>query len=229
MISTTSDSQAAAALLAHVVAQVEQNIQFLNSQNYISTVDAQIILSKLPSNSPSENTRAATVVPPPIARRGIPVPPGPRVVKATALWAYNEDGLGDANDLSFSVGEVIDVLDETNGDWWMGRARGKEGYFPSNHVEKVETTTPPRALPLPILPSTTISASEKAAYKPFMAAHHGADVPPATGKGTNSLGLQQDAGQEQKKAKYGKLGNTMAHSAAGGVGFGAGKLMDNLV
>lgn len=65
------------------------------------------------------------------------------------------------------------------------------------------------------------------AYKPFKAALHGSDIPPAVnGTGnvipipeTNSVGLQNDdAGQEKKKSKYGKYGNTMAHSAAGGVG-----------
>jgi hypothetical protein len=54
-----------------------------------------------------------------------------------------------------------------------------------------------------------------------MAAHHGSDLPPAVGK--NSVGLMQDPGQDKKKSKYGALGNTMAHSAAGDVGFGAGK------
>ena len=43
-----------------------------------------------------------------------------------------------------------------------------------------------------------------------MAAHHGADLPPAPGQGVNSVGLQQVAGQEQKKSKFGKLGNTVS-------------------
>ena len=57
----------------------------------------------------------------------------------------------------------------------------------------------------------------------------------------NSVGLQEVSGQTEKKNKFGGLGNTvigqrirvrlfplinvqMAHSAAGGVGFGAGRL-----
>jgi hypothetical protein len=51
-----------------------------------------------------------------------------------------------------------------------------------------------------------------------MAAHQSANAPPPPGGGTNSLGLQQDPEQEKKKSKFGKYGNTMAHSAAGGVG-----------
>jgi hypothetical protein len=44
-----------------------------------------------------------------------------------------------------------------------------------------------------------------------MAAHHGADVPaPADSGVTNSVGLQQDNGQEQKKSKYGQFGNTVS-------------------
>jgi LAS seventeen-binding protein 1/2 len=57
-----------------------------------------------------------------------------------------------------------------------------------------------------------------------MAAHHGADTPPPSVSGeTNSVGLQQDPAQEAKKSKFSGMKNTMAHSAAGGVGFGAGE------
>jgi len=38
----------------------------------------------------------------------------------------------------------------------------------------------------------------------------------------NSVGLQPDEGQDKKKKKFGKFGGTMAQSAAGGLGFGAG-------
>ena len=54
-----------------------------------------------------------------------------------------------------------------------------------------------------------LGAPAKKAYKPFMAAHHGSDVP--TPSGVNSVGLAQDeAGQEQKKNKFGKYGNTVS-------------------
>ncbi|KAJ7678550.1 SH3 domain-containing protein [Mycena rosella] len=175
-----------AALLAHVVSQVESNVNFLVSQNYISHSDASAFLAKLPSSSAPH----AMPMPTPAApRRGMSASaPAPAVVQARALWPYNEDGR-DADDLSFSAGDIIEVVKEENADWWMGRVNGKQALFPS---------------------------------APFMAAHQGRDAPPAPGGGTNSLGLQQDPEQEKKKSKFGKYGNTMAHSAAGGVGFGAG-------
>lgn len=54
-------------------------------------------------------------------------------VYATALYDYageNED------DLSFSAGETIQVLDQTDpSGWWKGYLDGREGFFPSNFVE----------------------------------------------------------------------------------------------
>lgn len=58
---------------------------------------------------------------------------------------------------------------------------------------------------------TQPDSKEKPVYKPFMAAHHGADAPPSSSTGgVNSVGLQQDvAGQDKKKSKFGKYGNTV--------------------
>lgn len=133
------------------------------------------------------------------------------------------------NDLSFSPGETIELVDETNADWWTGRCRGKQGLFPSNYVEKIGTPSSPPSQPRYVAPMPTAPVysqppgppvyappmqssysppSEKPVYKPFGAAYHGADVPPPSG--TNSIGLQQAPGQEQKKHKFGKLGNTVS-------------------
>jgi len=175
------------------------------------------IISRLPS---SVVTTSVKVISPAAVPRAIPpvptiapaIPPAPsqqaRFVKA--VWAYNEDG-AEPNDLSFSAGELIEVVSEKNQDWWLGRARGREALFPSNHVENVDA---PQA--------DAITTTTKKPYRPFGAALHGTDKPPATGAGVNSVGLQEASGQAEKKNKYGKYGNTMAHSAAGGVGFGAG-------
>jgi hypothetical protein len=48
-------------------------------------------------------------------------------------------------------------------------------------------------------------------YRPFGAALHGMDNPPATGTGVNSVGLQEASGQAEKKSKYGKYGNTVCY------------------
>lgn len=128
------------------------------------------------------------------------------------------------------------MIEETNADWWTGRFNGKQGLFPSNHVEKISSAA---ALAAPAAPRRTVlapppsydssppqaGAGGKRPYKAFGAAYHGMDQPPpapSSAGPVNSVGLQQ-ADQSKEKSKYGKLGNTMAHSAAGGVGFGAGK------
>jgi len=45
----------------------------------------------------------------------------------------------ETGDLSFSKGDVIEVLNSTGDrdDWWVGRARGKVGSFPANYTEDV--------------------------------------------------------------------------------------------
>ncbi|OAX34378.1 hypothetical protein K503DRAFT_747499 [Rhizopogon vinicolor AM-OR11-026] len=207
-----SDAQSTA-LLAHVATQMQMNIAFLESQNYMSPEDAwsmRDIISRLPAGAgQSVVTTSVKIVSPATAvPRAIPSVPQARFVKA--IWAYNEDG-AEPNDLSFSAGEIIEVVSEKNQDWWLGRAHGREALFPSNHVE---TVNPSRA--------DVVVTTTKKPYRPFGAALHGTDKPPATGAGVNSVGLQEASGQEEKKSKFGKYGNTMAHSAAGGVGFGAG-------
>jgi len=139
-----------------------------------------------------------------------PPQPTPNHPRARALWAYNEDGR-EPGDLIMSVGDVIDIVEETNADWWTGRNRGKQGIFPSNYVQKLS----PEPSPQP--------------YQEKLYSAPGYNDPPPqqldpvnNPAAVNSVGLQQDEGQDKKKKKFGKFGNTVAHSAAGGLGFGAG-------
>ncbi|EJD06664.1 SH3-domain-containing protein [Fomitiporia mediterranea MF3/22] len=216
--------------VAHIVEQIQHNLSFLVENGHMSQQDADLVLSRLPSRAAAP----AIVVTPTPAVRNVPVLPAwsARTVKARAVWSYNENG-EDPNDLSFRAGDIIEIIEETNPDWWTGKINGKQGLLPSNHVEKLPADTFSAA---PAAPARTILAPppqytqapavaprEKAAYRPFGAAHHGADKPPPPGSAqVNSVGLQEADGQDKKKSKYGKYGNTMAHSAAGGVGFGAG-------
>lgn len=108
-------------------------------------------------------------------------------------------------------------MEETNADWWTGRFNGKQGLLPSNHVEKLASGAPPTPARTILAPppqydqsATAPAPREKAPYKSFGAAHHGADRPPPAGSGTvNSVGLQEAPGQDKKKGKYGSLGNTV--------------------
>ncbi|KAF8896516.1 hypothetical protein BD779DRAFT_1668288 [Infundibulicybe gibba] len=226
-----------AALLAHVIAQVESNVQFLAAQNYISQADASAMLSKLPNTNNNSvaplaarmnNVAISTPAAPPTPQRAPSMPAPETTFQARAIWAYNEDNRPRRPLLS--AGDIIEIVDETNQDWWTGRINGKQALFPANYVERL----PPAAAPARTLPPMShgsaapapahAGGSEKPVYRPFGAAYHGSQstAPPPPGQGVNNVGLQEDPGQEKKKSKYGKFGNTMAHSAAGGVGFGAG-------
>jgi LAS seventeen-binding protein 1/2 len=81
-----------AALVAHIVSQIEQNVNLLVSQNHISNSDASAILNRLPKNDLA--TRVANLdignrnIPPPAVPRQVPAP----AARSRALWAYNENG-----------------------------------------------------------------------------------------------------------------------------------------
>jgi hypothetical protein len=109
--------------------------------------------------------------------------------------------LKDPDDLSFSANDIIHIVEETNADWWTGKVHGKQALFPSAYVEKLPVSS--------------------AVY------NHAPLPPPVLGP----VGFQQPQQQQQQavqvegKKKAGGLGkykSTIAQSAAGGVGFGAG-------
>lgn len=107
--------------------------------------------------------------------------------------------------MSFSEGDIIEIVAETNADWWTGSFNGRQGLFPSNHVEKLASTPIRSPAPAPAAPAVGARP-----YRPFGAVYHGADAPPPANAGAvNSVGLQEAPGQEQKKKKFGKLGNTV--------------------
>lgn len=99
---------------------------------------------------------------------------------------------------------MIEIISEENEDWWKGRCNGREALFPSSYVEKIESQPQQRTLPPPF------EKTDKPAYRPFMASHHGADAPPPSGTDVNSVGLQQAPGQEAKKDKFGKYKGTVS-------------------
>jgi hypothetical protein len=101
-----------------------------------------------------------------------------------------------------SVGDIIDIVEETNADWWTGRNGGKQGLFPSNYVQKLHTEPSPQP------------PQEKSHGAP-MYTNYGNHPPPQqmipidNMPAANSVGLQPDQGQDKKKNKFGKYGNTV--------------------
>lgn len=50
--------------------------------------------------------------------------------------ANNED------ELSFSKGQLINVLNKDDADWWQGEINGMTGLFPSNYVKMTTDSDP---------------------------------------------------------------------------------------
>jgi hypothetical protein len=89
------DSQTAA-LLSHVVSQIETNVNFLASQGYISQSDASAILTKLPNGqnhatSPAGIAGLASRVSNMVVGAPRTAPPPAARPQARALWPYQGD------------------------------------------------------------------------------------------------------------------------------------------
>ncbi|KXN91660.1 Unconventional myosin-Ie [Leucoagaricus sp. SymC.cos] len=246
-------------LLAHIASQTVANLEILVSQGQLPDNDCRPLLEKLKSiQDVSRITRRAqglaitpVASPAPSSRIGalesMPSPfasPGAQVLfRARAVWGYNEHDQ-DPRDLSFSADDIIDVLSETNGDWWEGRCNGRVGLFPSNHVEKTDSPAIPAPsmdasaaltgekfashIPTPNYQPQYITPSPGPAYTPTPLPHpeklvHMANPPPPT-----VVVNEQSPPNPSKKHKFhGNFGSTLAHSAVGGVGFGAGSAIGN--
>ncbi|TRM64905.1 SH3 domain-containing protein [Schizophyllum amplum] len=224
--------------LSILIQQTRQNVEFLIAQNKISALDGRDILAKLPTEFADDMlaSRAANLsVSPPMPSMPVmpsvtsaysPAPPSAPVYspppqvsspaklqQARALWAYNEKG-EDANDLAFTAGETIEIVEETNTDWWTGRARGKQGLFPSNYVEKIghAAPAPPAGLPAPYRNVTPSYPSYQPAYQPPPQG----PPPPAQYTPFNGGPVSMQAApapvapEEPKKSKFGKYGNTVS-------------------
>ncbi|NWR65862.1 MYO1F protein, partial [Bucorvus abyssinicus] len=96
----------------------EQNLDFLN-------VPDQGVAGM-------QRRRSLTQRPPP-AQRPKPQPKA-AVPRCRALYQYVGQ---DVDELSFNVGDIIDILLEDISGWWKGRLHGKEGLFPGNYVQKI--------------------------------------------------------------------------------------------
>ncbi len=58
-----------------------------------------------------------------------PVPPPKKVPRCTALYNYDAT---EADELSFTKGDVIIITRKDDPGWWTGTCNGKTGLFPSN-------------------------------------------------------------------------------------------------
>ncbi|KAG2058568.1 SH3-domain-containing protein [Suillus hirtellus] len=260
-------------LLDHIVSQTRQNIELLISHNKLSPSDGRDILLKLPSTGMAgsmiaitQQTQRLSLSPAPaqsMINNNIGLHASPKV-EARAIWDWTSE---DPNDLSFNAGDIIEIVKETNADWWTGRSKtGKQGLFPATYVEKLASRSVSPPMSFPELPKTRTSLDSKygltsepkymppglpgppqySSSQPVVQQYPPPPGPPAGGyhpPGPPAGGYPPPSGppgppynpysgnppvaqpvpqQPPKKGRFGNLGATMAQSAAGGLGFGAG-------
>ncbi|KAH6909075.1 hypothetical protein BKA70DRAFT_224447 [Coprinopsis sp. MPI-PUGE-AT-0042] len=233
--------------LGFIISQTKQNVEFLASQNLLPSGDVQDIINKLNHSQTALETSMRSPHPP-----AAPPIPARILFKARATWGYNEDNK-EPNDLSFRTGDIIEVTEETNSDWWTGRCKGNTGLFPAAYVSKVidapesynRPSPVPRAqhTPAPVMapPSFPRAPSPMVPTQmhyppppPMQPTYLPPPGPPPMGPPMYTHGPPHPhpgpppAPAEKPSGLGSSLGNTLAHSAAGGVGFGAGKLLCNL-
>ncbi|GAB6019968.1 Unconventional myosin-Ie [Chamberlinius hualienensis] len=76
--------------------------------------------------------------PAPGGGRPKPAPkPKPMLPKCKTLYAYDAQ---DVDELSFGENDIIEIIKEDPGGWWVGKLRGREGLFPANYIEKLSPT-----------------------------------------------------------------------------------------
>ena len=91
-------------------------------------------VANTPVNEPSFAGPGAVSMPSPVSRQDSPA--------STKVYValYDYDARTD-EDLSFKKGEQLEIINDTQGDWWYARSRStkKEGYIPSNYVAKLKS------------------------------------------------------------------------------------------
>ncbi|KAM0787297.1 hypothetical protein ACM66B_007073 [Microbotryomycetes sp. NB124-2] len=153
-----------AALVNHLIARMDADVDFLAQHHVLHGADAELIRQRLRSAADSHaltsgvnsvqllNNTAPSPAPsfghagPPSSTSvsAPPPPPPPQPQQAAkqqcrALWDYPQ---AQPDDLAFVKGDIITIEKEENADWWRGSLNGRTGIFPSNHVERIASALP---------------------------------------------------------------------------------------
>ncbi|VEN44814.1 unnamed protein product [Callosobruchus maculatus] len=130
---------------------------------WVDTTKQLLDMTQSIPTPPSEVTRT------PVANPTEPEQPSARIFVALYDYEARTD-----EDLSFRKGEHLEILNDTQGDWWLARSKRsrQEGYIPSNYVAKLksieaEPSVPPKKKPK--LSKEEIAIKKSAAAKARLA------------------------------------------------------------
>ena len=89
-----------------------------------------------PAVTDSPQHSSTTVMPSPMRHESLAHGSGGKIFVALYDYEARTD-----EDLSFRKGENLEILNDTQGDWWYAKSRTtrKEGYIPSNYVAKLKS------------------------------------------------------------------------------------------
>ncbi|PPQ64150.1 hypothetical protein CVT24_008780 [Panaeolus cyanescens] len=196
-----------------ILSQTKANIEFLVNSKTLSKDQGNDILAKLSS-------------PPPI---NTATKPCSYLFKARAIWGYNENGQA-SSDLTFFAGDVIEVIEETNERIDAPVPERKPATFNGGFPDHRPPPQHNNALPYGGGPGYAPYHHPPQNYGPpppnhYQPQYNAPPPPPAQQQ------VVVNSEPEKKPGVFsGGLGNTLAHSAAGGLGFGAGSAVaGNLV
>ncbi|CAO3610405.1 unnamed protein product [Cunninghamella echinulata] len=163
---------------AHVLGSIQRDLDFLKAQQYITSQQYDDILRILPTKVTLANRDMANStigIPSPISNPPSsysPIPPPPNYSTVTnntesveALYDFQGPN---PEDLSFKQGDIIEIKEKVNADWWRGSLNGRIGLFPSNYV-KIISTNIPKEKQSPRLPppsSSPYNNTNSTAYPP---------------------------------------------------------------
>jgi hypothetical protein len=150
------------AFAQHIVSSIRKDLELLKTHNYLQPQAYNEILNLLPKDL-SRNMQYSSMQPqvmnspPPSSFGGnmpspahsqtsntssLPPPPSYNNVNekslGTAEALYDFQGDNPSTDLSMRRGDIIQLIEFVNNDWWKGTLNGKTGIFPSNYVKKIE-------------------------------------------------------------------------------------------
>jgi len=72
-----------------------------------------------------------------VKRKGPPPPPPPKAPVLPQVRCLYDYQAQDAEELSFSAGDVLNLMKKEDSGWWLGEFHGRQGLFPNNYIEEI--------------------------------------------------------------------------------------------